>query len=65
MKFDYMADGRIVGVRDAYSSFNEPSVPIPAEVTGLIGLRDEMIAGHRIDEHSVSTIVEEGRGILF
>jgi DNA polymerase III epsilon subunit-like protein len=32
VKFDYSADGRLVGVRDTFSAFNEPSAPIPAEV---------------------------------
>src|SRR5206468_928533 len=35
VKFDYSADGRILGVRDTFSAFNEPSVPIPPEVTAL------------------------------
>ena len=25
VKFDYLPDGRVVGVRDVFSSFNEPS----------------------------------------
>ena len=28
VKFDYRPDGRIVGVRDTFSAFNEPSAPI-------------------------------------
>ncbi|BAR58147.1 DNA polymerase III epsilon subunit-like protein [Bradyrhizobium diazoefficiens] len=49
VKFDYSADGRIVGVRDTFSAFNEPSVPISAEVTALTGITHEMVAGHRLD----------------
>src|SRR6202140_373135 len=33
VKFDYLPDGRIAGLRDVFTSFNEPSGPIPAEVT--------------------------------
>src|SRR5262249_23286502 len=29
VKFDYLPDGRIAGLRDVFSSFNEPSAPIP------------------------------------
>jgi hypothetical protein len=29
IKFDYLPDGRIAGLRDVFSSFNEPSNPIP------------------------------------
>jgi DNA polymerase-3 subunit epsilon len=27
VKFDYLPDGRIAGVRDTFSAFNEPSIP--------------------------------------
>lgn len=58
VKFDYTSDGRIVGVRDVFSAFNEPSGPISAEVTALTGITDEMVAGHRIDEAEVKAFVE-------
>ncbi|UPK35149.1 3'-5' exonuclease [Bradyrhizobium sp. 186] len=59
VKFDYLADGRIVGVRDVFSSFNEPSAPIPSEVTALTGITDGMVAGSRIDGNVVSSFVED------
>jgi DNA polymerase-3 subunit epsilon len=42
VKFDYFADGRIAGVRDTFSAFNEPSEPIPPEVAALTGITDDM-----------------------
>jgi DNA polymerase-3 subunit epsilon len=59
VKFDYSADGRIVGVRDTFSAFNKPSVPIPAEVTKITGITDEMVAGHRLDDAAVAAFVED------
>jgi DNA polymerase-3 subunit epsilon len=59
VKFDYLPDGRVGGVRDVFSSFNEPSIPIPTEVTVLTGITDDMVAGQRIDEAVVSTFVED------
>lgn len=59
VKFDYRPDGSIVGVRDTFSAFNEPSLPISAEVTALTGITAEMVAGHRIDEASVNAFVED------
>lgn len=59
IKFDYLPDGRVAGVRDTFSAFNEPSVPIPLEVTALTGITDEMLAGHRIDEAAVTAFVDD------
>jgi DNA polymerase III subunit epsilon len=59
VKFDYLPDGHILGLRDVFSSFNEPSVPIPADVSFLTGITDEMVAGQRIDEIAVSSFVED------
>ncbi|MFB6458676.1 3'-5' exonuclease [Bradyrhizobium tunisiense] len=58
VKFDYTQDGRIVGVRDTFSAFNEPSAPISAEVTALTGITNEMIAGHKFDDDAVAAFVE-------
>lgn len=59
VKFDYTHDGRVVGVRDTFSAFNEPSVPIPVEVTALTGITDDMVAGQRIDDGAVSSFVDD------
>src|SRR6516162_1635536 len=59
VKFDYLPDGRIAGIRDAFSSFNEPLDPIPPDVIALTGITNEMVAGHRIDEAAVSSFAEE------
>ncbi|WP_426533027.1 3'-5' exonuclease [Bradyrhizobium sp. McL0615] len=59
VKFDYFPDGRIAGVRDTFSAFNEPSVPIPSEITALTGITDEVVAGHRIDEAAVTAFVDD------
>ena len=34
VKFEYLSDDRIARVTEVFSSFNEPSNPIPAEITG-------------------------------
>jgi DNA polymerase III subunit epsilon len=59
VKFDYLPDGRIAGLTDVFSSFNEPSKPIPPEVTTLTGITNEMVAGQRIDEGAVSSFAED------
>ncbi|MFQ3451800.1 3'-5' exonuclease [Bradyrhizobium sp. UFLA01-814] len=59
VKFEYFPDGRIAGPRDVFSSFNEPSVFIPLEVTALTGITNEMVAGRRIDDAAVEAFVED------
>lgn len=59
VKFDYTQDGKVVGARDTFSAFNEPSVPIPDEVTALTGISDEMVAGHHIDGAAISAFVHD------
>ena len=59
VKFDYLPDGRIVGLRDVFSSFSEPSDAIPPEVTALTGITNDMVAGHRIDEAAVSSFADD------
>ena len=59
VKFDYLPDGRIAGIKDVFSSFNEPSEPIPVEVTALTGITNEMVAGRRIDETAVSSFADD------
>lgn len=58
VKFDYLPDGRITCVKDTFSAFNEPSAPIPPEITALTGITADMVAGHKIDEAAVTTFVD-------
>jgi DNA polymerase-3 subunit epsilon len=59
VKFDYLPDGRIAGLRDVFTSFNEPAGPIPPEVSALTGITDEMVAGQKIDAAAVSSFVAD------
>jgi DNA polymerase-3 subunit epsilon len=59
VKFDYTPDGRVVGVKDTFSGFNEPAVPISDEITILTGITDDMVAGHRIDEAAVNAFIDD------
>jgi DNA polymerase III subunit epsilon len=59
VKFDYLPGGRIAGLREVFTSFNEPTVPISTEITALTGITNEMVAGHRIDDAAVATFIED------
>jgi DNA polymerase-3 subunit epsilon len=52
--FTYDLDGRILTVGEPFHQLREPSEPIPAEITALTGLTDEMVAGRRIDPAEVT-----------
>lgn len=59
IKFDYLPDGSITRVTDIFTAFNEPSRPIPPEITELTGITDEIVAGHRIDPDAVADFAED------
>jgi len=59
VKFDYLPDGRIARIRDTFSAFNEPSTPIPPEITALTGITDELVFGHKINETAVTAFVDD------
>lgn len=53
--FFYSAGDVIVGIGDAFSALRQPALPIPAEVTKLTGIDDDMVAGKSIDAADVAT----------
>ena len=55
VKFTYLSDDRIARITDVFSSLNEPLNPIPAEITDLTGITDEMVLEHRINPDAVAT----------
>ena len=44
VKFAYRPDGRVARVIDSFGSLNEPANTIPAEITILTGITNEMVA---------------------
>ncbi len=53
--FEYSPDaGTIYTVADPLTFLEDPGRPIPADVTALTGITNEMVAGKRIDEAAVS-----------
>jgi DNA polymerase-3 subunit epsilon len=52
VKFDYLPDGRVVGVRDSLLLVQRTVRPDP-DRSALTGITDEIVAGQRIDEAAV------------
>ncbi|WP_338827997.1 3'-5' exonuclease [Bradyrhizobium sp. 27S5] len=59
VKFSYLADGRIGQVIDTFSCFNQPSMAIPAEITALTGITDEMVEGHSLDVERINSFASD------
>jgi len=55
--------GRILGVGEAVTFLEDPGRPIPAEITKLTGITDEMVAGKRIDDAAVASVAD-GAGLI-
>src|SRR6266852_7689607 len=64
VKFTYLPDDRMARITDVFSSFNEPQNPIPAEITDLTGITDEMVLGHRIDPEAVAAFAADARIVI-
>ena len=54
VKFEYTKDGRIFNLLEEFGSYQDPNIPIPAHITKLTGISDDMVKGHSIDESAVS-----------
>lgn len=56
--FDYRPDtGQPVRVTGAYGGLEDPGHPLSAEIVEITGITDSMLAGQRIDETSVASLV--------
>lgn len=51
--FTYGLDGQIHAVGEPFHGLQQPSVPIPPEITAITGLDDAMVAGHALDLDAV------------
>lgn len=59
LPFTYGLDGSIFGVHGPYQSFRQPAKPIPAEITRLTGITDEMVAGKQPDLDAIERLIGE------
>ncbi len=62
--FEYCAATGAVGrVLDVYDGLEDPGMPIPASSTAIHGITDAMVAGQRIDDGSVASLLD-GVGLV-
>jgi DNA polymerase-3 subunit epsilon len=64
IKFSYTTDGRVVRVLETFSAFQEPTIPIPKEITNITGITDDMVAGHHIEPAKISEFVDRAELVI-
>jgi DNA polymerase-3 subunit epsilon len=53
--FTYGLDGQIYAVGEPFHGLRQPAAPIPADITSITGITDEVVAGHSIDPAAVGS----------
>ena len=48
----------ILRITDRYNGFEDPGAPLPAEITEITGITDEMVAGQAFDEDRIRSLAE-------
>src|SRR4030088_2464218 len=64
IKFAYSADDRILGVVVVFQALQEPSFPIPPEITALTRITNEMVAGREIEPLAVDRFTADANIIV-
>jgi DNA polymerase-3 subunit epsilon len=62
--FVYSEDGAIVRVGEAFQSYRDPGIPIPAEVTALTGITDDMVRAQVLDLKAVDAFASDASLII-
>jgi DNA polymerase-3 subunit epsilon len=64
VKFEYCrATGKAGRVLEVYDGLEDPGMPIPPESTAIHGITDDMVAGKRLDDAAIASVLD-GVGIV-
>lgn len=59
VKFAYTPAGVVLGTLGQRLAFNQPSKPIPPQITRLTGITDDMVHGRRLDIEALQSFVKD------
>lgn len=57
--FEFHPSGKIYRVLPGYNGLQDPGIPIPADITKITGISDDMVAGQAIDLKQVAALLAE------
>ncbi|MEM7082189.1 MAG: 3'-5' exonuclease [Pseudomonadota bacterium] len=64
VKFSFSSDGTLYRLGDEYDELNDPGVPIPAEITRITGITDEMVNGESFDAQVIEAFIQDASIIV-
>lgn len=64
LSFSFSNEDGILSVLDSYNELNEPSKPIPEEITKITGITNDDVRGKRIDWYLISELLSKSHLIL-
>lgn len=64
IRFEFSREGKIFRILEIFDEYEDPGIPIPAHITALTGITDEMVNGKHIDDGAVKAFVDEASIII-
>jgi DNA polymerase-3 subunit epsilon len=64
VRFTYSPTDEVMTLAATFQAFNEPSAPIPVEITELTGITHAMVQGQRIDAAAVEEFVRDANVVI-
>lgn len=64
VKFAYSDTDEVTRILGEFNGLQQPSVPIPSDITALTGITDEMVAGHALDAAQVEAFAADANIVI-
>lgn len=62
-QYDPLTSG-IIKIIDRYAGFEDPGIPLSAEITAITGITDEMVSGQAFDDAQVCRLAEQASLVI-